>query len=122
MELELKKSDLVQVIFTILTNAKDIFILRDIESRIINIELSKENDGILLQICDSAGGVDKDNIDKIFEPYFTTKHSSQGTGLGLFMVHEIVQNSLKGEISVYNKIFDSKEEKELSGACFNIRI
>ena len=56
----------------------------------------------LLEISDNAGGITKENIDKIFEPYFTTKHKSQGTGLGLFMSKMIIEKSLDGQLSHKN--------------------
>jgi signal transduction histidine kinase len=56
----------------------------------------------LFEIKDNAGGIKDENIEKIFEPYFTTKHKSQGTGLGLFMSKMIVEKSLEGEISHKN--------------------
>ncbi|MDY0322173.1 MAG: ATP-binding protein, partial [Arcobacteraceae bacterium] len=59
----------------------------------------------------SAGGVPEDIISKIFDPYFTTKHQSQGTGIGLFMAYEIVKNHFCGNIEVKNEpmIIDGKE-------------
>ncbi len=54
-------------------------------------------------------------IDKIFEPYFTTKHKSQGTGLGLYMISKIIHDSLKGEIEVENTILNYAN-KEYKGA------
>ena len=55
-----------------------------------------------LEIIDNAGGIHKENLDKIFDPYFTTKHKSQGTGLGLFMSKMIIEKSLEGELSHEN--------------------
>lgn len=52
--------------------------------------------------CDNAKGVDEKTLDKIFEPYFTTKHQSNGTGLGLFMSKLIIEKSLNGTIFAKN--------------------
>ena len=57
---------------------------------------------LLLEIKDNAGGINKKHIEKIFDPYFTTKHKSQGTGLGLFMSKMIIEKSLEGELSHKN--------------------
>ena len=56
----------------------------------------------ILEIKDNAGGISNENLEKIFEPYFTTKHKSQGTGLGLFMSKMIIEKSLEGELSHKN--------------------
>jgi C4-dicarboxylate-specific signal transduction histidine kinase len=95
-------NELTQVIINLIQNSKDAFILNNIKNKIIEISLSEEK--ILdkkyakLEIKDNAGGISKDNLDKIFDPYFTTKHKSQGTGLGLFMSKMIIEKSLEGEL------------------------
>jgi signal transduction histidine kinase len=59
--------------------------------------------------------------DKIFDPYFTTKHKSQGTGIGLYMCKEIIEKNLKGSLSIENRSFDYQNEKQY-GACFIIKL
>ena len=75
----------------------------------------------MLEVKDSAGGVDDSIIDKIFEPYFTTKHKSIGTGIGLYMTHQLITKQLKGKILVKNKSY-IYENKKLFGASFQIDI
>lgn len=58
---------------------------------------------IEISILDNAKGIEKDILNKIFEPYFTTKHKYQGTGLGLYMTRKIINSSMGGEITVQNK-------------------
>jgi len=106
-------NELKQVLLNILKNAEDIFIERDIKERIIDIKVYKVDNDILIKIIDNAGGIEEDNIDKIFDPYFSTKSFKNGTGLGLYMSKIIVEKHLEGKISVYNDEF---------GAIFEILI
>ena len=106
------KNEFSQVILTILNNAKDA--LKDKKNnKIVTIMIEKEKTDIVIKITDNAGGIQDEFIDKIFEPYFTTKHASLGTGLGLYMSKTIVENSLGGKLS-----FKNVED----GACFEIKI
>ncbi len=99
-------NELSQVIVNLIQNTKDACILNNIENKTIFIGLYEEE--ILnkkyakIEIKDNAGGIGKENLDKIFDPYFTTKHKSQGTGLGLFMSKMIIEKSLNGELSHKN--------------------
>jgi two-component system, NtrC family, C4-dicarboxylate transport sensor histidine kinase DctB len=99
-------NELSQVVINLIQNSKDAFIQNDITNRTIIITLKEElildKKYALLEIKDNAGGISKENIDKIFDPYFTTKYKSQGTGLGLFMSKMIIEKSLEGELSHKN--------------------
>ena len=107
------KSELMQIVLTIICNAKDAYILNNIKNGKIIISLF-ENDGyILLGIQDNAGGIDENIINNIFDPYFSTKEKSQGTGLGLYIANTIVTQSLNGKLSVQN---------EKNGAKFTIKL
>jgi signal transduction histidine kinase len=59
----------------------------------------------VISIKDNAHGVNEKIIDKIFQPYFTTKHKSKGTGIGLFMSNEIITKHMKGKLIVKNSNF-----------------
>lgn len=97
----------IQALINILNNAKDALSqLEPNQKRYVLINLSEEDDKAVIRIKDNAQGVEKENIDKIFEPYFTTKHQSQGTGIGLYMTYQITTKHLKGEIQVKNVTFD----------------
>jgi PAS domain S-box-containing protein len=99
---ESKEGELVQVVINILNNAKDALLEKKIENPIIDIKLQKQNQQAIITIEDNAGGIPKDVLPKIFEPYFTTKHQSQGTGLGLQMSYEIITNSFHGKLYAKN--------------------
>ena len=85
-EIKLKnyENQLIQVIINLLNNAKDEFERGNItHEKLILISCYKENSKIIIQIQDNAGGIPEEIISRVFEPYFTTKHQSQGTGIGL---------------------------------------
>jgi two-component system, NtrC family, sensor kinase len=115
------ENELIQVLVNILNNAADALALNKNERKLIFIETYQKNNYSYIKIKDNAGGVPEDIIDRIFEPYFTTKHQSQGTGIGLYMSEEIVRNHLNGKLSVSNKeyMFDGFS---YMGACFTIEI
>jgi len=102
-----------QVILNILNNAKDVLILRKIENPKIVIEIKSGKECHIVKIEDNAGGIEKEIIDRVFEPYFTTKHKSQGTGIGLYMSKNIIEANMNGFIGVKNT------EK---GACFTVKV
>ncbi len=110
-------SMLSQVILNIFSNAKDILVEKDIKNRIVTITLKKEKNVTIIKIKDNAGGVPEEIIDKIFDPYFTTKHQSQGTGIGLYMSSQIIQKHFNGLLTVKN----TKDEDGF-GAEFTIKI
>jgi len=116
-------NELSQALINILNNASDAIKskLNNNELKIIKITTKQEKNKVIIEIIDNAGGIEKDIIGKIFEPYFTTKHKYQGTGLGLYMTHKIIKMSMKGSISVYNRKFIF-EDKTYKGALFKITL
>ena len=112
-----------QIIVNILHNACDAIKARlaNDELRIIRITVRQEKNKAIIEIVDNAGGIEKDIIKKIFEPYFTTKHKSNGTGIGLYMCEEIIVKHIKGKIKVSNEEF-IYEDKSFVGALFEISI
>jgi len=116
------ENELIQVILNILNNAKDALVNTSCAPyEIIMIRTRSTQDSLTITITDSAGGIDPNIIDKIFEPYFTTKHQSNGTGIGLYMSKEIIEKHLHGTLSVSNVEFPYKEATCL-GAEFTITI
>ena len=115
------ESQLSQVVLNILNNAKDILVEKQINKRIVFVDLSQENNTVKIKFYDNGGGVPEDILEKVFEPYFTTKEKTQGTGIGLHMSYEIINKHFNGEISVSNQNF-TIENIEYFGACFEISI
>lgn len=91
-----------QVVLNILNNAKDILIDKNIKNPRIKITANEDDNYIILNIEDNAGGVLVEPKNKIFEPYFTTKENSNGTGIGLYMSKIIVEKNMKGKLKVKN--------------------
>ena len=120
-EIHSYQNEFIQILINLISNAKDAFHENNIKEKIIFIEAKKENNFLNLKIKDTAKGIEEKNIDRIFEPYFTTKHKSQGTGIGLFMCQQIAIKSLKGKLSVSNCNY-SHDKKNYTGACFTLSI
>ena len=101
-------NEVKQVLLNIIKNAEDNFIdernNNKIENPTITIKTfnSKEKQYIL-QVIDNGGGIPEDIIDKIFDPYFSTKEEKDGTGLGLYMSKTIIEEHCNGKIEVYNE-------------------
>ncbi len=100
--------ELDQVIINIINNAKDALVENNIPSPWIEINLLIENHKAIITIEDNAGGIPHNILDKIFEEYFTTKHASNGTGLGLYMSHKIIKESFDGKLYAINSTHGAK--------------
>ena len=121
IELDSYENELIQALINILNNAKDELVKKPSdEEKYIFIDIFRnEKNEVNIIIKDNAAGIPNEYIDKIFEPYFSTKHKSQGTGIGLYMTEEIITKHLQGQIFVENKEF-TYEGKEYIGAQFTI--
>ena len=104
-------TELGQSIVNILSNAKDALMENEIEDKSIRLLLRAHDDEISIVIRDNAGGIADNIVEKIFDPYFSTKSEQHGTGLGLYITKIIVEEHMKGKLSVYNHD---------SGAVFSI--
>ena len=120
IEFETYEREMIQVFMNIINNSIDAFENKDYE-KFIFFETKKFENKIVINIKDNAGGIDENILDKIFEPYFTTKESKQGTGIGLYMCNEIVVKHFNGEISVENESFEYLNQK-YKGSQFTIEL
>lgn len=114
------RNELIQVLINLLNNSKDELIKKDKDfEKLVFLNVSKVDDSIKIQIKDNAGGIPKNIINRIFEPYFTTKHQAQGTGIGLYMSREIIVKNMNGKIEAYNTSF-TYNSTLFKGAVFEI--
>ncbi len=102
IKITLAVGELSQVLINIINNAKDILVAKHITTPTIKLHLTQKENYVIISIEDNAGGIPLEILPKIFEPYFTTKHQSQGTGLGLHMSRKIIVESLHGKLYVKN--------------------
>ncbi len=116
------ENELLQVIINLLNNAKDALLKVEAHPcKVIFIHTKVENNTLHICVKDGAGGIEPEIMDKIFEPYFTTKHQSHGTGIGLYMSKEIIEKHLHGSITCTNISFSHKN-MTCKGAEFLITI
>ncbi len=112
-------NELIQCFINIFNNSKDAMIEFSKEDRLIFIKTYLDDNNVCISFKDNAGGVPKDILPKIFDPYFTTKHQSQGTGLGLHMTYKLIVEGMSGTIEAKNVNFEY-EDNEYMGAEFRI--
>lgn len=112
-------NELKQSLMNLFSNAKDAF--KDEKTKVIFIKTYTKNKYAYLEFKDNGGGVEPSIKEKIFEPYYTTKHQSQGTGIGLSMTYNLITQSLEGKIDVENEEFEY-DNKLYKGAVFTITL
>lgn len=97
------KRELVQVLINILNNSKDVCIEREVEVPKVIVTFTRQKENVTIIVHDNAGGVPDAILSKIFDPYFTTKHESIGTGIGLYMSKKMIMEHFNGDINVVNE-------------------
>lgn len=112
-------NEFIQAVVSILSNINDLISIKNLQKTAVTISLYEKESYATLIIADSCGGVDDRNLSKIFDPYFTTKHKSMGTGLGLHIAKMIIEDNMGGFLSAKN-IYNLQNEKV--GAEFTIKI
>jgi len=117
---ETLETELIHVFINIINNAIDA--LEEVNTdKFIFIQTQQTSNCIVIKIKDNAGGIEPHLLSYVFDPYFTTKDASQGTGIGLYMCKEIVVKHLHGKIDVKNVLFEY-EAKAYKGCEFTIEI
>jgi signal transduction histidine kinase len=98
----ISQNEFTQVVINIINNSKDIILERKIKDGYVQLNHSFAGNNVVITIEDNGGGIPEDILPRVFEPYFTTKHQSQGTGLGLYMSYKIIVESFKGKLYAAN--------------------
>lgn len=106
-------NEIKQVLLNLIKNAEDVLLEKEIETPYIQVKTYKQKDSLVLEISDNGGGIPEKIVDKIFDPYFSTKKEKDGTGLGLYMSKTIIETHCNGFLSVGN---------DASGAVFKIEL
>ena len=113
-------NSLLQALMNIFMNAKEALDKKDGE-KLVFISTKKEENDVIIKIKDNGGGIKTEHINKVFEPYFTTKHQAHGVGLGLNIVYKIVKDTMQGKIRVRNSRYNY-EDKKHEGAEFILTV
>ncbi|MBF0518940.1 MAG: HAMP domain-containing protein [Nitrospirae bacterium] len=91
-----------QALLNLFSNAKDVIIEKSIHPGLVSIQVGVNDSKAFLKFSDNGGGIPENIIDRIFEPYFTTKEQGKGTGVGLYMSKMIIENNMNGKLTVHN--------------------
>jgi C4-dicarboxylate-specific signal transduction histidine kinase len=95
-------NEYAQVLLNILMNARDALVERSVDDALISIRSFVDGGRTVVTIADNAGGVAEEIMDKLFDPYFTTKGPDKGLGIGLFMSKIIVEQNMGGRLTIRN--------------------
>ncbi|MEJ2469162.1 MAG: HAMP domain-containing sensor histidine kinase, partial [Campylobacterales bacterium] len=106
-------NNLKQALINLYSNAANAIKHNGVEAGVITCRGFIDGSDYVIEVCDNGGGIDDAIIEKVFDPYFTTRHKTQGTGLGLYMTKQIIEQKFNGSISVQN---------DKTGARFTIRV
>ncbi len=115
------ENELTQCLINIFNNSKDALHENNIADKFIFITTYIQDNNAIITIKDNAGGISSDIISKVFDPYFTTKHQSQGTGLGLHMTYNLIVDGMLGKIEAQNETYIFNDTK-YTGAQFIISL
>ena len=116
-------NELSHVFLNLISNSKDALCSNvDKNDRIIKIIVNIYKENLIINFLDNGGGIPQNVLPKVFEPYYTTKYKSAGTGIGLYMSKQIIEKHMLGEISCKNISHKIKEDKVFDCSLFTIKI
>ena len=112
---------LMQILINLFNNSREALESSHLEKKLIFLDIYQKKDKICIEIKDNAYGIKPNILNRIFEPYFTTKFKSQGIGIGLYMCYEMITKHFNGTIKVENSTF-LYEKESYTGAKFTLVI
>ncbi|MGB5919067.1 sensor histidine kinase [Arcobacter sp.] len=116
-------NEISHVFLNIISNSKDALSSNvDKNDRIIKIMVNKYKNNAIINMLDNGGGIPQEIVPKIFEPYYTTKYKSAGTGIGLYMSKQIIEKHIHGSIIYKNVVHKIKDNKNYNCSLFTIKI
>ncbi len=118
------ENELTHVILNLINNSKDALNEEKIKNKKIVIIVKQSESSVIINVIDNAGGIKSDIMTKVFDPYFTTKHKSIGTGIGLYMSKQMIEKHMSGKISCKNikHKMNSQSNELYNCAMFTIEI
>lgn len=96
------QEEILQVLMALLKNASDILVEREVSDPTISITGEEFDTKCTITVSDNGGGISAAILEKIYDPYFSTKDEKNGTGLGLYMAKMLVEEHCKGKLDVAN--------------------
>ncbi|WP_294966809.1 HAMP domain-containing sensor histidine kinase, partial [Sulfurimonas sp.] len=114
-------NELSHVFLNIISNSKDALSSKE-HKRLIEVTVKQSRNKIRINIVDNGGGIDEEILPHIFEPYYTTKYKSAGTGIGLYMSQQIIQKHMQGTIDCKNTYYKIKNQGFENCTLFTITI
>lgn len=116
------ENELTHVILNLINNSKDALVENKIKNKEIWIVVKTTQINVLINIIDNAGGIENDIMSKVFDPYFTTKHKSVGTGIGLYMSKQMIEKHMAGKIWCKNIKHKMHNTELMACTMFTIEI
>lgn len=104
IEIKNHKNELIQVLLNIFNNSKDAIKGSNPERGVVLVDVIESENRLKITIQDNGGGINQEVIDRVFEPYFTTKFQDEGTGIGLYMSKMIIEESMNGKLKLENSV------------------
>lgn len=102
LQVEGYPNEYAQAILNLLGNARDVLLERQVAQPLIRVRAFEEGGRAVVTVSDNGGGIAAEVMERLFDPYFSTKEEGKGTGIGLFMARSIIEKSMGGRLTARN--------------------